>query len=51
MSAGEVGRKAFEALFRLMGPDRPEGNVYQVPTMLVVRGSTAPLNRARRSGL
>ena len=40
MSAGDVGSTAFDALFRLMGGDRLEGDVYQVPTTLVVRKST-----------
>jgi LacI family transcriptional regulator len=41
MSAGDVGSTAFDALFRLMGGERLEGDVYQVPTQLVVRQSTA----------
>jgi LacI family transcriptional regulator len=41
MSAGDVGSTAFEALFRLIGGERLEGDVYQVPTKLVVRDSTA----------
>ncbi len=41
MSAGDVGSTAFEALFRLIGGERLEGDVYQVPTKLVVRNSTA----------
>jgi LacI family transcriptional regulator len=41
MSAGDVGSTAFDALFRLIGGDRLEGDVYQVPTQLVVRESTA----------
>ena len=41
MSAGDVGSTAFDALFRLIGGDRLEGDVYQVPTKLVVRDSTA----------
>jgi DNA-binding LacI/PurR family transcriptional regulator len=45
-SAGDVGSIAFEALFRLIGGERLEGDVYQVPTRLVVRGSTA---RPRRT--
>jgi DNA-binding LacI/PurR family transcriptional regulator len=40
MSAGDVGSTAFDALFRLIGGDRLEGDVYQVPTTLVVRKST-----------
>jgi len=45
MSAGDVGSTAFEALFRLIGGDRLEGDVYQVPTQLVVRASTAKPKR------
>lgn len=41
MSAAEVGATAFEALFGLIGGDRLEGAVYQVPTKLIVRESTA----------
>ena len=41
MSAGDVGSTAFDALFRLIGGDRLEGDVYQIPTKLVVRNSTA----------
>ena len=41
MSAGDVGSTAFDALFRLLGGDGLEGDVYQVPTTLVVRQSTA----------
>jgi DNA-binding LacI/PurR family transcriptional regulator len=41
MSASAVGAKAFEALFGLIREERPEGAVYQVPTRLVVRESTA----------
>ena len=41
MSAGDVGSTAFDALFRLIGGERLEGDVYQVPTQLVVRQSTA----------
>jgi LacI family transcriptional regulator len=41
MSASDVGSTAFEALFRLIGGERLEGDVYQVPTRLVVRESTA----------
>jgi DNA-binding LacI/PurR family transcriptional regulator len=40
MSAGDVGATAFDALFRLVGGERLEGEVYQVPTKLVVRAST-----------
>lgn len=41
MSAADVGATAFEALFKLIGGERLEGDVYQVPTRLVVRESTA----------
>lgn len=41
MSAVEVGSTAFQALFSLIGEDHVEGDVYQVPTKLVVRESTA----------
>jgi DNA-binding LacI/PurR family transcriptional regulator len=51
MSASEVGSRAFEALFRLMRPDRLEGHVYQVPTTLIVRESTAPPKRGQASAL
>jgi LacI family transcriptional regulator len=46
MSAADVGSRAFEALFRLMDGKDVEGDVYQVPTELVVRQSTAPPKRA-----
>jgi LacI family transcriptional regulator len=45
MSAGDVGATAFDALFRLVDGQRMEGDVYQVPTKLVVRESTATLRR------
>jgi LacI family transcriptional regulator len=45
MSAGDVGSTAFEALFRLIGGERLEGDIYQVPTKLVVRQSTAKPRR------
>lgn len=45
MSAAEVGATAFEALFRLIGGERLEGDVYQVATSLVVRDSTARPSR------
>ena len=41
MSAADVGSTAFEALFKLIGGERLEGDVYQVPTRLIVRESTA----------
>ena len=41
MSARDVGATAFQALFSLIGEERVEGDVYQVPTRLVVRQSTA----------
>jgi DNA-binding LacI/PurR family transcriptional regulator len=40
MSAADVGSTAFEALFKLIGGERLEGDVYQVPTRLIVREST-----------
>lgn len=45
MSAADVGGTAFDALFRLIDGERHEGDVYQIPTKLVVRDSTA---RAKR---
>jgi DNA-binding LacI/PurR family transcriptional regulator len=45
MSAGDVGATAFDALFRLIGGDRLEGDVYQIPTQLVVRASTGKPRR------
>jgi LacI family transcriptional regulator len=41
MSAADVGATAFKALFGLIGGQRLEGDVYQVPTRLVIRESTA----------
>ena len=46
MSARDVGSTAFDALLPLVNGERLEGDVYQVPTKLVVRASTA---RPRRS--
>jgi DNA-binding LacI/PurR family transcriptional regulator len=40
MSAGDVGSTAFQALFSLIGEGHVEGDVYQVPTALVIRDST-----------
>ena len=40
-AAKNGGRESFDALFRLIGGERLEGDVYQVPTQLVVRKSTA----------
>jgi LacI family transcriptional regulator len=45
MSAGDVGSTAFDALFRLIGGERLEGDIYQVPTKLVVRASTGKPRR------
>jgi LacI family transcriptional regulator len=45
MSARDVGSTAFDALFPLVSGDRLEGEVYQVPTKLVVRASTAKPRR------
>jgi LacI family transcriptional regulator len=41
MSARDVGSTAFQALFSLIGEGHVEGDVYQIPTRLVVRESTA----------
>jgi LacI family transcriptional regulator len=41
MSARDVGATAFQALFSLIGGEHVEGDVYQIPTRLVVRESTA----------
>lgn len=41
MSASAVGATAFNALFSLIGGERPEGAVYRVPTRLVARESSA----------
>jgi DNA-binding LacI/PurR family transcriptional regulator len=46
MSAGDVGSTAFDALFRLIGGERLEGDVYQIPTQLVVRQSTGKPKRS-----
>jgi LacI family transcriptional regulator len=45
MSASDVGAAAFQALFSLIGGKRLEGDLYQVPTRLVVRDSTAAPSR------
>ena len=45
MSANDVGSTAFQALFSLIGEDHVEGDVYQVPTRLIVRESTAKPRR------
>jgi LacI family transcriptional regulator len=45
MSAGDVGSMAFDALFRLIGGERLEGEIAQVPTRLVLRQSTAKPSR------
>ncbi|HEX6973104.1 MAG TPA: LacI family DNA-binding transcriptional regulator [Vicinamibacterales bacterium] len=45
MSAADVGATAFNAIFSLIGGDRPEGSVYQVPTRLIARESTAKPHR------
>ena len=45
MTASDVGATAFNALFRLIGEEAVEGDVYQIPTKLVVRGSTAKPKR------
>ena len=41
MTASDVGATAFNALFRLIGEEAVEGDVYQIPTKLVVRESTS----------
>ena len=41
MAARDVGATAFQALFSLIGEQHVEGDVYQVPTRLIVRESTA----------
>jgi DNA-binding LacI/PurR family transcriptional regulator len=41
MSASDVGSTAFQALFSLIGEEHLEGDVYQIPTKLVARESTA----------
>lgn len=41
MSAADIGSIAFQALFGLIAGERIEGDVYQIPTRLVVRASTA----------
>jgi DNA-binding LacI/PurR family transcriptional regulator len=48
MSAADVGATAFDALFKLIGGERLEGDVYQVPTRLVVRESTAKPRKESR---
>ena len=45
MSARDVGSTAFQALFSLIGEEHVEGDVYQVPTRLVVRESTARVRK------
>jgi DNA-binding LacI/PurR family transcriptional regulator len=45
MSAVDVGSTAFNALFRMIGGDRHEGEVFQIPTRLVIRDSTAKARR------
>jgi len=45
MSAGDVGSTAFDALFKLVDGERLEGDVYQIPTKLVVRSSSGKPKR------
>jgi LacI family transcriptional regulator len=45
MSARDVGATAFQALFSLIGEQHVEGDVYQVPTKLVLRESTARMKK------
>lgn len=40
MSAADVGTVAFRALFGLISGERLEGDVYQIPTELVIRASS-----------
>lgn len=47
MSAADVGTVAFRALFGLISGERIEGDVYQIPTQLVARGSSAKLGNRR----
>lgn len=46
MSASDVGTVAFRALFGLISGERVEGDVYQIPTELIARASSA---RPRKS--
>ena len=46
MSAEDVGATAFDALYRLSVGETLEGEVHQIPTKLVVRGSTAKPKRS-----
>lgn len=41
MSASDVGTVAFRALFGLISGERIEGDVYQIPTELIARASSA----------
>ena len=41
MTASDVGATAFTALYRLIGEEAVEGDVYQIPTKLIERKSTA----------
>ncbi len=45
MSAVDVGSTAFQALFRMIGGEKTEGDVFQIPTKLVIRDSTAKAKR------
>ncbi len=45
MSAVDVGATAFDALFKMIGGEKLEGDVYQIPTKLVIRDSTARATR------
>ena len=47
MSASDVGTVAFRALFGLISGERIEGDVYQIPTQLVARGSSAKITSRR----
>jgi LacI family transcriptional regulator len=45
MSAVDVGSTAFQALFTMIGGVKVEGDVYPIPTKLVIRDSTAKARR------
>jgi LacI family transcriptional regulator len=45
MSAADVGATGFQALFHLIASGRHEGEIYQIPTTLVIRESTARATR------
>jgi DNA-binding LacI/PurR family transcriptional regulator len=45
VSPADVGSTAFDAVFRLIDGQRLEGDIYQVPTKIVIRDSTAKPRR------